>query len=89
VALGARQSAVSSLFVRQGLALAGIGVVVGIAAAILMRKALEAVLFGVAPTDPATYAVMSAALVGAALLASYIPARRTAAVYPVETLRAE
>ncbi len=89
VALGAREREVSGMFVRHGLGLAAIGVVCGIVAAASLKRVIAAMLFGVGPVDPATYAVMSAALIGAAALASYVPARRAAAVNPVETLRAE
>lgn len=86
MALGARRSDVSRLVLRQGLALAGIGVVLGLAAAVGLTRLMSALLFGVAPLDPPTFA---AAGLGAALLAlaaSWLPARRAARVDPIETL---
>ena len=50
---------------------------------------MKSLLFGISPLDPLTYAVVPLVLVSAALLASYLPARRAAAVDPVESLRAE
>jgi predicted permease len=89
VALGARERQVSALFVRHGLLLAAIGTAFGLVAAFSLRKVMDALLFGVAPSDPVTYAAMSVGLIAAAALASYIPARRAAAVNPVDTLRSE
>jgi predicted permease len=89
VALGARERQVSGMFVWNGLVLAGIGVVCGLVAAAGLARLISSLLFGVTAGDPVTYTVMSAALIGAALLASYIPARRAAAVNPVESLRSE
>jgi macrolide transport system ATP-binding/permease protein len=89
MALGAEQAAVSSLVLSEAgwLTIFGIGagLVVAIAAARLMRT----LLFGVQPLDPATLLLVSLVMAGAALLASYIPARRAAAVNPIEALRAE
>jgi predicted lysophospholipase L1 biosynthesis ABC-type transport system permease subunit len=86
MALGARRSDVSRLVLRQGLALAGIGVAVGLAVAVAFTRFLSALLYGVAPLDLPTF---TAAALGAALLAlaaSWFPARRAARVDPVETL---
>ena len=57
--------------------------------AALLTRAMETLLFGVKPGDPITYAVAAATLVGVAMLASYLPARRAATVDPVIALRAE
>jgi len=86
MALGARRSDVSRLVLRQGLALAGVGVAVGLAVAVAFTRFLSALLYGVAPLDLPTF---TAAALGAALLAlaaSWFPARRAARVDPVETL---
>jgi predicted permease len=87
MALGAQRGDVARLVLRQGLALTGVGVVVGLAAAVGLTRLMSALLYGVAPLDPATFA---AGGVGAALLAlaaSWFPARRAARVDPVETLQ--
>jgi ABC-type antimicrobial peptide transport system permease subunit len=77
------------MFVRQGLLLAGIGVVCGFAVAFAVTRLLTSLLFGVSPMDPVTWLAACLALCVAAALASYIPSRRTASVDPVEALRAE
>jgi predicted permease len=89
VALGAEPGALRRLFVRYGLALAGIGVAIGLAAAAGLTRLMKSLLFGIGSLDPLTYALAPIVLVAAAVLASYLPARRAAAVDPVETLRAE
>ncbi len=89
VALGAEPGALQWLFVRYGLALAGAGAIIGLAAAAGLTRLMKSVLFGISPVDPLTYAVVPIVLVAATVLASYLPARQAAAVDPVETLRAE
>ena len=89
MALGAQQSSLTKMFVRHGLILAGIGVVCGIVAAIPLMSLMTSLLFNVKPMDPVTYVAVSVGLVLTALLASYLPSRRAAAVNPVEALRAE
>jgi predicted permease len=89
LALGAREQAVTGMFLRQGLLLTGIGVVLGLAAASGLMRLMASLLFGVGPADLVTYAGVSATLLAAALAACYIPARRAMAVDPAEALRAE
>jgi predicted permease len=89
MALGAREQQVCGIFLLRGLALAGIGVAFGLGAAAGLTRLLASLLFHVSAVDPSTYAIVSIGLVGAAMLASYIPARRAATVNPVETLRSE
>jgi predicted permease len=89
LALGAEPGTLRRLFVRDGLALAGIGTLIGLAAAAALTRLMKSVLFGVSPVDPVTYAAVPFVLAAAAGLASYLPARRAASVDPVETLRAE
>ena len=89
VALGADPGALRWLFVRYGLALAGAGAAIGLAAAAGLTRLMKSVLFGISPVDPLTYTAVPLILVAATVLASYLPARRAAAVDPVETLRAE
>ncbi len=89
MALGAQRQTLTGMFVRHGLVLAGIGVACGLVAALLLMRFMSTVLFGVNSTDPVTYGLVSAGLFATALLASYLPSRRAAAVDPVEALRAE
>jgi len=89
LALGAREQVVQRMFVRHGLLLAGIGLVVGLAAAVALTRLMSTLLFEVSPVDPVTYGLVSLVLIVAAVLASYIPARRATMVDPVEALRAE
>ncbi len=89
MALGAQQQVLTNMFVRHGLWLTGIGVVCGLAAAIVLMRLMSSLLFKVSPVDPLTYSTVSLGLVLTAFLASYLPSRRTSAVDPVEALRAE
>jgi predicted permease len=89
IALGAAPRTVKSMFVNRGMILAGIGIAVGAAAAAGLTRLMSSLLFGVAPLDAATFAAAAAFLALAALLASYIPARRATTIEPMQTLRAE
>ena len=89
IAVGAQRADITGMFVRQGLLLAGCGVLCGLAVALGVTRLLRSLLFHVSPLDPVTYIAACAALCSAAVLASYIPSRRTASVDPVEALRAE
>jgi predicted permease len=89
LALGAQQSEVKRMFLFSGLALAGIGVGIGLATAAGLMQLMKSLLFGISPLDPLTYAAAPLVLVAAAVLASYLPARRAAAVDPVVALRTE
>ena len=89
IALGAQRNTITKMFVRQGLLLAGVGIGCGLLLAFVATRLLKSLLFHVNPADPVTYLLAIVALCGAAALASYIPSRRTAAVNPVEALRAE
>jgi ABC-type antimicrobial peptide transport system permease subunit len=88
-ALGGQQRELKGMFVRHGLALAGIGVVIGLGAAAGLTRLLSTLLYGISPLDPVTYVVVPVILVTATVVASYLPARRAAAVDPVEALKAE
>jgi len=89
LALGAQRGELRWIFVRSALILTGIGVAIGMGAAAGMMQLMKSLLFGISPLDPFTYAAVPFVLAGAAVLASYLPARRAAAVNPVEALRAE
>ena len=87
VALGATRGAVVRLVMRRGLATAGAGAAVGLLAALGATSALRALLYGVAPADPATLAGAAAVLAVAALAATWLPARRAARTAPADALR--
>ncbi len=89
IAVGAQRGDITGMFVRQGLLLAGCGIVCGLAVALGVTRLLRSLLFQVSPLDPLTYISACVALCAAAVLASYLPSRRTASVDPVEALRAE
>jgi ABC-type antimicrobial peptide transport system permease subunit len=89
MALGAQGNAVVALIVRRGMGHALAGAAIGLAAAILGARWLESALFDVSATDPATLAAVTLLLLGVALIASWLPARRAAAVNPVEAIRLE
>jgi predicted permease len=88
-ALGAQPAALLGIFVRQGLRLAGVGAALGLVAAAGLTRLMSSLLFGVTPLDPVTYVAVSTLLIAAAVLASYLPARRAIALDPVQALRAE
>jgi ABC-type antimicrobial peptide transport system permease subunit len=89
LALGAPLRDLTRMFVRYGLVLSGIGAACGLTAALALTRLMKAVLYDVNPVDPLTYGAVSAGLIFAAALASYLPARRAARVDPAQTLRAE
>ena len=89
MALGADAGDVARKVVRQGLAVAGLGAVLGIGAAFALTRLMASLLFGVSPTDPLTFAGVSGALMATAALASWLPARRAAGVDPLVALRHE
>jgi putative ABC transport system permease protein len=71
----------------QGMRLSASGIALGLAAALVLTRVMRSMLFGVAPTDPATFAAISAVIVGMAVAASYVPARRAMRVDPMAALR--
>jgi putative ABC transport system permease protein len=89
MALGAQRREILGMLLGQGLALALAGVAIGIVASFELTRFLGSLLFGVTPTDPATFAVVSLLLAGVALAAFYLPARRAMRVDPLEALRHE
>jgi predicted permease len=89
MALGARREELTAMFVRHGLLLASIGAACGLVAAFALSRLMASLLFGVGASDPLTYAVVAVLLVAAAVVASYLPARRASAVDPMDALRAE
>jgi putative ABC transport system permease protein len=89
MALGAQTGAVLKLAVGYGLKLVVAGVLIGLVAAFALTRLMSSLLFGITPTDPATFALISLLLVGVAAVASYIPARRATKVDPLIALRYE
>jgi putative ABC transport system permease protein len=89
MALGAKRRNVLWLVIRQGLALAAVGTGLGITGSLALTRFLSTLLFGVSPTDPATFAVVTLILGGLAVIASYIPAYRATKVDPMVALRYE
>jgi predicted permease len=89
MALGATRRGLVWMFVRSALVLTAIGTAVGLGAAAALMRLMRTLLFGISPLDPVTFTAVPIALVAAAALASYLPARQTAAVDPVDSLRAE
>jgi predicted permease len=89
LSLGAQPSDVLVMFLRRGVLLALAGVTIGLTGALLLSRSMTAVLYDVTPTDPVTFSVVTALLLGTAVLASWIPARRASRVDPAEVLRSE
>ncbi len=89
MALGAQARQIRGLFLRSGLAVAAIGLLLGFAGALAFARLMQSVLFGVEPFDPITFATMPLALAAAAVLATYLPARHAMRVDPADTMRAE
>jgi ABC-type antimicrobial peptide transport system permease subunit len=89
IALGAQQTTLEGMVVRHGLILASIGVALGLAGAVGVTRVLSTFLYGVSALDPITYVAVSGGLLGAAALASYLPAHKASSVNPMEALRAE
>ena len=89
MALGVEQRDVRRMFLQHGLVLSGIGVIVGIGVAAALMRLMTSMLYQVSPLDLTTYAGVSIVLLAAAMMASYLPARRAASLNPVDALRAE
>jgi putative ABC transport system permease protein len=89
VALGAQRANVLRLILGHGAVLAAAGIGIGLAGALGVTRFLRAMLFGVSPFDPVSFAAVTLVLTSIAFLASYVPARRAARVDPIEALREE
>jgi predicted permease len=89
MAMGAADVEIRKMVVGQGVKVAGIGVLIGLAGGFFLTRLMEVLLFGVSATDPLTFATFAIVLLGVAALASYLPARRASSVDPAEALRYE
>ncbi len=89
IALGAEKRSIIRLVLKQGLALTGIGMVIGVAGAFALSRVMQALLFGVGSLDPLTFLGTPIFLAVVALVASYIPALRATKVDPISALRYE
>lgn len=89
IALGADRSSVVSLFLREGLSVVALGLVLGSAGGLLLGRALETQLFGVSPGDPVTHILLAVALALGAAAAVWVPARHAARTDPMTVLRGE
>jgi putative ABC transport system permease protein len=89
MALGAQSEQVLRLVARQGMAVAGLGLTVGLIAALASARIMESFLFGISARDPMTYALGALFLGAVAMLACYVPARRAGKADPMRALRAE
>ena len=89
MALGASGAEVRARVVGRTMALAGIGVLLGVAGSLVASRFLSSMLYGVEATDPATFIAMTILLLGVAGLAGYLPAARASKTDPVEALRTE
>jgi ABC-type antimicrobial peptide transport system permease subunit len=87
MALGAQTAQLKGMLMRQVLLLAAIGVALGLGGAAALTRLMRSLLFGVAASDPVTYAVMAAALFATAALAGWLPARRVTCIEPMRALR--
>ncbi len=88
-AIGASQGQIIGMVIKKGLWKTGVGIALGLVAAFLVSRSMTSFLFGVKPTDPLVYVLVSLVLIAVALLASYLPARRAAKIDPLEALREE
>jgi putative ABC transport system permease protein len=88
-ALGADPRQLATMFLRHGLTLSAVGVVIGLVGAVALGRAMSSLLFGIEPLDPLAYVTAIGVILATGALATYLPARRAATIDPVETLRAE
>jgi predicted permease len=89
IALGAAGGDVMRIVVGQAVALASVGIAIGIGSALALNGVMQRMLFGVTATDPSAYLAVSALLIGIAALAAYVPARRATRIDPSVALRCE
>ena len=88
-ALGAQRRDILWMVTREAVSLVGVGVTLGLAGALLATRLISSMLFGLKPTDPLSFSVATLLLIGVALLAGFLPARRAANIDPMVALRYE
>jgi ABC-type antimicrobial peptide transport system permease subunit len=88
-ALGATSGDIARMVLGEGMRLAIAGLALGLAGALVLTRALKTMLFGIEPTDPATFGTIAVVLIGGAAVACYVPARRAARTDPARALRSE
>jgi putative ABC transport system permease protein len=86
---GAQPTSILRLVLGQGLRLSSIGIVIGVAGALLLTRVMRSMLVGVKPTDPLTYAAIALLFTAIAALACWLPARRAARLDPAVAIREE
>ena len=89
MALGATAGAVRRQVVSRGVAVVGVGVLIGVGVALVSTRFLSTLLYDVKAVDPLVFAAMSVTMIGMGVLASYVPARRASNVDPIEALRSD
>jgi putative ABC transport system permease protein len=89
IALGAPKASVLRLILRQGLLLVASGMALGMLAAMALTQVIRSFLWGITPTDPVMFVIVSAALTALALIACHVPARRALKIDPIIALRIE
>jgi ABC-type lipoprotein release transport system permease subunit len=89
MALGAQAQSLTAMFVRHGLILTWIGAAFRLASAVIVMRLMSSILFHVNPIEPVTSSAVTLGLIDTALIASYVPSHRAAAVDPFEALHAE
>jgi ABC-type antimicrobial peptide transport system permease subunit len=87
MAMGALEGEVARMVLRQGMALAGAGILLGLVGALGLTRLMEALLFGISALDPVTFGAVSGMLALVALLATWLPARRASRTDPAEAIR--
>ena len=89
LALGAQPGQLRTMVLRQGMTVALVGIIVGVGLAAVLTRAMQSMVFGISTRDPMTFVLVAVTLAAVSAMATYFPARRAAAVDPLEALRQE